>query len=411
MKYRTKRENFFLILMLGALNTITPFSIDMYLPGFPAIAADLHTTIGNVALSVSTYFLGFAAGQMMYGPLLDRFGRKRPLYAGLSLYIIASFCCIAFHSIEGLLFFRFVQALTGCVAAVAAMAMVRDFFPVRESAKIISLLVLILGASPLLAPTVGSFVIDGLGWRWVFVLLAIIAAIMLLLTIFFLPEGHPADPSISLKPAPIIKGFSEILARRQFLVYSLAGTFSFAGLFVYVAGSPAIFMEGFHLGAKAYGGIFALLSVGFIGGSQLNHYLSRRWTSQAIFKTTVIIQLLAAAIFFVGVYNELYGLTANIICLFVILTCCGITYPNAASIAMAPFSKNAGSAAALLGCIQIGIGGLISSGAGLLHFKGSMSTAITMLLSALIAWLIILAGRVVIEQPAASEAKLTQSFH
>ena len=107
MKYRTKRENFFLILMLGALNTITPFSIDMYLPGFPAIAADLHTTIGNVALSVSTYFLGFAAGQLMYGPLLDRFGRKRPLYAGLSLYIIASFCCIAFHSIEGLLFFRF----------------------------------------------------------------------------------------------------------------------------------------------------------------------------------------------------------------------------------------------------------------------------------------------------------------
>ena len=170
-------------------------------------------------------------------------------------------------------------------------------------------------------------------------------------------------------------------------------------------------MEGFHLGAKAYGGIFALLSVGFIGGSQLNHYLSRRWTSQAIFKATVTVQLLAAIVFFAGVYNEWYGLIANIICLFVILTCCGITYPNAASIAMAPFSKNAGSAAALLGCIQIGIGGLISSGAGLLHFKGSMSTAITMLLSALVAWLIVLAGRVVVEHPAGPEAALHQTVH
>jgi DHA1 family bicyclomycin/chloramphenicol resistance-like MFS transporter len=392
--------------MLGALNTITPFSIDMYLPGFPEIARDLHTSIGNVALSVSTYFLGFAVGQMMYGPLLDRFGRKRPLYAGLSLYIVASFCCIAFHSIEGLLFFRFVQALTGCVAAVAAMAMVRDFFPVRESAKIISLLVLILGASPLLAPTVGSFVVDALGWRWVFVLLAIIVFIVLLLTIFFLPEGHPADPSVSLKPEPIIKGFREILVKRQFLVYSLAGTFSFAGLFVYVAGSPAIFMEGFHVSAKVYGGIFALLSVGFIGGSQLNHYLSRRWTSHAIFKTTVILQVCAAIVFFIGVYNDWYGLTANIICLFLILTCCGITYPNAAAIAMAPFSKNAGSAAALLGCTQIGIGGLISSGAGLLQFKGSMSTAITMLLSTALALVILLAGKAVIEQPVAAEPGL-----
>jgi MFS transporter, DHA1 family, multidrug resistance protein len=405
-----------LILMLGALNTITPFSIDMYLPGFPEIAKDLHTSIGNVALSVSTYFLGFAVGQMVYGPLLDRFGRKKPLYIGLSLYVVASFCCIAFHSIEGLLFFRFVQALTGCVASVAAMAMVRDFFPVQESAKIISLLVLILGASPLLAPSIGSFIVDGMGWQWVFVVLAIIVIIILVLTVFFLPEGHPADKSVSLKPAPIIHGFREILVKRQFLVYSLAGTFSFAGLFVYVAGSPAIFMEGFHVSAKVYGGIFALLSVGFIGGSQLNHYLSRRWSSQSIFKTTVIIQVCAAAVFFAGVYNDWYGLLANIAGLFVILTCCGLTYPNAAAIAMAPFSKNAGSAAALLGCIQIGIGGLISSGAGLLHFKGSMSTSITMLLSAALALLILLIGRAVIEPVAgetglAGEARINQSFH
>jgi DHA1 family bicyclomycin/chloramphenicol resistance-like MFS transporter len=406
--HRSKQQTFFLILMLGALNTITPFSIDMYLPGFPEIARDLHTSIGNVALSVSTYFLGFAVGQIMYGPLLDRFGRKRPLYIGLGLYIAASVGCIAFHSINGLLLFRFIQALTGCVASVAAMAMVRDFFPVKESARIISLLVLILGASPLLAPTIGSFIVTTLGWQWVFVLLALIVLIIQAVIFFFLPEGHPPDTSVSLKPEPIIKGFKDILLKRRFCVYALAGTFSFAGLFVYVAGSPAIFMEGFHVSARVYGGIFALLSVGFIGGSQLNHLLSRRWSSEKIFETAVIVQVAAAMIFFVGVYNEWYGLMADIVCLFILLLCTGLTYPNAAAIAMAPFSKNAGSASALLGFIQIGIGGLISSGAGILHFKGSLSTAITMAVSSVLALIILLAGRTGIDRPVINKIRLSK---
>jgi len=230
----------------------------------------------------------------MYGPLLDRFGRKHPLYIGLSIYILASAACIFAGSINLFLLARFFQALTGCVASVAAMAMVRDFFPVDKSAKIISLLVLILGASPLLAPSIGSIIVLSLGWQWVFATLAFIVLIILLQTFFFLPEGHAPDATISLKPAPIIKGFREILTRRQFYIYALAGTFSFAGLFVYVAGSPAIFMESFHLSARAYGGVFAFLSIGFIGGSQLNHLLSRRWTNEEIFKTTVMVQVVAS---------------------------------------------------------------------------------------------------------------------
>ena len=405
---RSKQQTFFLILMLGALNTISPISIDMYLPGFPGIAHDLNTSIGNVALSVSTYFLGFAAGQLLYGPLLDRFGRKKPLYIGLSFYILASFACIAFNSINALLLFRFFQALTGCVAAVAAIAMVRDFFPVQDSSKIISLLVLILGVSPLLAPTIGSFIIDSLGWHWVFVLLAVIVAIILAIIIFFLPEGHQPDKTISLKPAPIINGFKEVLLTKQFYVYALAGTFSFAGLFVYVAGSPAIFMDGFHVSAKVYGGIFALLSVGFIGGSQLNHILSRHWSGAQIFKTVVIVQVCAALIYFIGVYYNWYGLTGNLICLFIILACTGLTYPNAAAIAMAPFSKNAGTASALLGFLQLGIGGLISSGAGILHLKGSLATSITMMVSTILALTVLLTGGTKIVQPVSGE---TNVFH
>jgi DHA1 family bicyclomycin/chloramphenicol resistance-like MFS transporter len=390
---RNKIPNFFLILIIGALNTITPFSIDMYLPAFPQIANDLHTSIGNVALTVSTYFLGFAVGQILYGPLLDRFGRKRPLYTGLILYIIATIGCTTSGTIETLLIMRFIQALSGCVASVAAMAMVRDFFPVEQSARIISLLVLILGASPLLAPTAGSFIVTAWGWHYVFVVLAAIAFIMLLLVFFFLPEGHKQDKTISLKPKPILNGFKVILFEPRFYVFALAGTFSFSGLFVYVADSPAIFMDYFHLSAKAYGGIFALLSIGFIGGSQMNHILTRKYSNQRILTTTVICQVTASALFLIGSISAWYGLVPVIAFLFLLLSCAGLTYPNAAALALAPFAKNAGTAAALLGFIQIGIGGLISSVVGMLHFKGSLTIALIMAISSVIALIILLSGR------------------
>jgi MFS transporter, DHA1 family, multidrug resistance protein len=390
---RSKKQNFFLILMLGALNTITPFSIDMYLPAFPQIAQDLQTNVGKVALSVSTYFLGFAIGQILYGPLLDRFGRKRPLYIGLILYIIATIGCTASRTIDAFLIMRFVQALSGCVASVAAMAMVRDFFPVSKSAGVISFLVLILGASPMLAPTLGSFIVVAWGWYMVFGMLAAIVFIMLIFVFFLLPEGHPPDATISLKPASILSGFRVVLAEPRFYVFALAGTFSFSGLFVYVAGSPALFMDYFHLSAKQYGGIFALLSVGFIGGSQLNHLFTRRYSNEQIFKTVLICQVIIGIVFLTGALNDWYGMITVICFLFLFLSCAGLTYPNAAALALAPFSRNAGTASALLGFVQIGIGGLISSGVGLLTFKGSVSMAVIMAATSIIAFAIVLAGK------------------
>ncbi len=398
LQERSKRQNFFLILILGALNTITPFSIDMYLPAFPRIAADLHTSISNVALSVSTYFLGFALGQILYGPLLDRFGRKRPLYAGLVLYIIATIGCFTAGTIEMLWVIRFIQALGGCVASVAAMAMVRDFFPVEKSAVVISFLVLILGASPLLAPTVGSFIVGWWGWHFVFIILAAITFIILALVFFFLPEGHAPDKTISLKPAPIINGFRAVLTEPRFYVFVLAGSFSFSGLFVYVAHSPAIFMDHFQLSEKLYGGVFALLSVGFIGGSQLNHILTRRFNNRQILKTVLMVQVILAILFLIGSMNSWYGLAAVIVFLFLLLSCCGITYPNAAALCMAPFSKNAGTASALLGFIQIGVGGLISASVSLLPFDSVTAMAVVMASTVLIALGFLLSGKNALSQ-------------
>ncbi|HLK30014.1 MAG TPA: multidrug effflux MFS transporter [Puia sp.] len=390
---RSRSQNIFLILMIGALNTITPISIDMYLPAFPKIAADMHTSIGNIALSVSTYFLGFAIGQIVYGPLLDRFGRKRPLYVGLCLYVIATIICALCKSIEIFWMMRFVQALSGCVASVAAMAMVLDFFPPDKSARIISLLILILGVSPMLAPTVGSFIVDVSNWRFVFITLAIIAAIILIVVFFFLPEGQEPNTAVSLMPTPIINGFRNILTTPKFYVYALAGTFSFAGLFVYVAGSPAIFMDEFHVSPKMYSGIFAGLSVGFIGSSQLNHILTRHFKNEEILKVVLITQSTVSIIFLITVLNGWYSMGSVLGFLFVLLSCSGLTYPNAAAVAMSPFAKNAGTASSLLGFIQIGIGGLISAGVGALHFKGSLVVALIMAVSASIAFGILMAGR------------------
>src|SRR3984957_17094463 len=198
----------FIILILGALSTISPLAVDMYLPAFAQIAGAMHTTVAKISLSLASYFIGLAAGQLISGPLLDRFGRKKPLYVGLILFIAMSIACMFVRTKESLIVLRCFQALGGCAAQVAAMAMVRDFFPVKESAKILSLLILILGVSPLFAPTIGSFISAYLGWQWVFVVLAAFVFVLLLVVFFLLPEGHRPDRTISLHPVPIFRNFA-----------------------------------------------------------------------------------------------------------------------------------------------------------------------------------------------------------
>ena len=389
----SNRSNFFIILILGALSTVTPFAIDMYLPAFPQIAIDLETTAPKIAFSLSSYLVGMAIGQIFYGPLLDRFGRKPPLYFGLLLFIAASIGCIFSGTVESLIAFRFLQALGGCAAQVAAVTMVRDFFPAEERAKIFSLLVLILGASPLLAPTIGSFVAANLGWQWVFIALAGMIALLLAVVFFFLPEGHEPDESVSLKLKPILVNFTSILKEPQFYTYALAGAFSFAGLLVYVAASPIIFMDVFKVGAGTFGGIFALLSIGIIGGSQINLLLTRRFRSERILQVALVCQCLVSVVFLVGTLTGLFGLVATAILFFAFLLCLGILSPNATALALAPFGKNAGSASALLGFLQIGIGALASAGVGLFNSGGSLPAISILAATALISLLILTVGK------------------
>ena len=367
MQKNEKKNQFYLILILGLLTSIGPLSIDMYLPAFPSIAKNLQTTVSSVMLSLSSFFIGISFGQLLYGPLLERYGRKIPLYFGLGLYTISAVACASAMSVETLIIFRFFQALGGCVGMVASRAMVRDLFEVKDNAKVFSTLMLVVAVSPIIAPTLGGYITTFLGWRYIFGMLVIIILFIVSGIYFLLPESKKPDPNFSLKPKSILQGFSLIIKQPQFAVYTFTGAIAYAGLYAYISGSPYVFMEVFKVTEQHYGWIFAIVAAGLISASQFNSKLLKKHSSEKIIKVALTAQgiigvlLVSTSVF--G-YSELYS---TILLVFLYLCCQGFLFPNASALSMAPFSKNAGNASALMGFIQMSIGALMSALVSLLH--------------------------------------------
>jgi len=389
----SKKTYFFLILILGSLTALGPFSIDMYLPGFPVIAHDLNTTAAKVSQTLSGYFVGISLGQLLYGPLLDRFGRKKPLFIGLAVYILASAGCAVATSVEQLIILRIIQAVGSCAATVASVAMVRDLFPVSENAKVFSLLLLVVGFSPMIAPTVGGYVTDAFGWHAVFMILTVMGVAIFAATALWLPDSYKPDKTLSLKPRPIIMNFLEVLREPQFYTYSITGAVAFAGLFAYVSGSPIVFMEVFHVDGKVYGWIFAFLSVGFIGSGQVNTLMLRRFSSEQIVNVALICQAVIGLAFLAAALNGALTLTSTLVFLFLFLCCVGYTYPNAAALSLAPFTRNAGSASALMGAFQMGAGTLISIAISFFEEPSIIPMVAAMAGSATLALIMLVVGR------------------
>jgi DHA1 family bicyclomycin/chloramphenicol resistance-like MFS transporter len=242
-----------ILFVLGMLIALSPFSIDMYLPAFPAIAHSLQTSVASVGYSLTSYFAGLCIGQLIYGILIDRFGRKKPLMTGLLIYLIAGIGCALCSGIGLLIIVRIFMALGGCVGMVAARAIVRDLYPPKDMAKKLSLLVLVMGVAPIVAPTIGGLVNTWLGWRWVFGVMALIGGLLLLGVHYVLPETKEPNTNVSLKIKHILPGYLTLLHNRTFLIYTLAGGISYAGMYAYIAGSPFVFMQKFGLSDTMYG--------------------------------------------------------------------------------------------------------------------------------------------------------------
>jgi DHA1 family bicyclomycin/chloramphenicol resistance-like MFS transporter len=381
------------IFILGLMTALSPFSIDMYLPAFQNLADDLGTTVARVSLSLSSYFVGLSFGQLFYGPLLDRFGRRAPVLAGILIYIAAALACLLSRTAESLIAWRFIQALGACGCGVGAMAMVRDLFSVKESAKVFSLLMLILGASPMLAPTTGGYLSAAFGWQAVFIALAAMASLLFLAIWFLLPESHAPDPQVSLKPGPILAGFAEIVRDPRFYTYVVSGAIAFSGLFVYIAGSPIIFLKDFGVSQTVYGWIFAIIAGGFIGVSQLNVLLLKRFDNLQLLAAGYAAQVAISLLFLLSVAKGLLGLHGTVFMFFAYMAFFGLTNPNGAALALAPFGHRAGRASAMMGFLQMGIGALMSSLIGIFDIDTAFPVVAIMASGSFAGALIVIYGR------------------
>lgn len=374
---------------MGALCTISPFSIDMYLPGFPEMARDLNTPISNIQLSLTAYLVGIAIGQLFYGPLLDKYGRRKPLYFGLGIYVLASVGCALSQSVENLILMRFLQAIGGCAGMVSAQAIVRDIFPVGKTAQVLSLLTLVIAVSPMIAPTVGGYVTAFYNWHWVFIILAGLTVLIWIGAVLVLPKGAEPDHEVSLKPTRVWKNYGLVLQNRQFLVYMLVGGLAGAAPFAYIASSADVFINIYQVSEQTYGWIFGILAFAMIGSTQLNHILLRKYKSQQIIHFSLHYQVFTGLLLILGIYAQILNVYTLVGLMFLFLTAHGLNSPNTAALSLAPFSRNAGSASALLGSMRMAMGGVVSAIISLFHNGTAMPMVMGMAACALAGFIIL----------------------
>lgn len=376
-----------ILLILGALSAFGPLAIDMYLPAFPSLARHFATSVEHVQLSLAAYFIGLAIGQLGYGPLADRYGRRGPLLVGVVLFTLASLASAFAPSMDWLIGVRFVQALGGCAGMVVARAVVRDLCDPRTSAKVFSQLMLVMGLAPILAPLGGGALLAAFGWPSIFIALTLFSAACLAAVALWLPETYPAG--LARQPMSGALGqYRRLFRDRFFLGHVLTGALCMGGMFAYIAGSPFVFIELYGVPAEHFGWLFGINAAGFILMSQVNVRLVRRrgpefWVRRWVwffFGSALVLLAVAAA--------RPVALWPLLIPLFCCVACLGCLLPNATACAMADQRANAGSASALLGSLQFGVAAATASAVGALHNGTAVPLAAIISLCGLLAALI-----------------------
>ncbi|TJZ76350.1 multidrug effflux MFS transporter [Chitiniphilus eburneus] len=377
------------MILLGILTAIGSVSIDMYLPAFPAIQQGLHTTTGQVQLTLTAFFVGMLSGQLLYGPLSDRFGRRPPLIGGLIIYIIGSVGCTLAQSIEALMFWRLIQALGACSGIVLARAIVRDRCDPREAARSFSTLMLIMGVSPILAPLLGGYILQVSDWRVVFGLNVLFGIGCLIATVTMLRESHTPRADASLGLGPVFSSFATVLRDRDFTVHAISGGLAQAGLYTYLAGSPFVLIELFHLSPSAYGWVFCANSVGLIVASQVNSALLKGSDIHTMLRRGLLGVIAGAALLIVAGLSGVAVLPLLLAGIFVFMTCLGFVNPNAAAASLANHPERAGTASALMGTLQYGLATLATFAMGVVHDGTARPFAFGMAACGLAAWLVL----------------------
>ena len=367
-----RAERVRLILILGALTAIGPLSIDMYLPALPSLTRDLAAGPSLVQLTLTACLAGLAAGQLVAGPLSDAWGRRRPLLAGTAVYAAASLLCMVAPNVAVLIAFRLVQGAAGGAAIVIARAVVRDLYDGTAAARFFSLLMLVNGLGPVLAPVIGGQLLRFTSWRGVFVVLAVLGAAMVAAAMAGLRETLPAGHRHTGGLAATVVTFVRLSADRTFAGYALSGGLAFAAMFAYISGSPFVIQEIFHLSAQQFSLIFAVNALGIVGCSQLSAMLVRRVPPPVLLGGGLAVSVAGAALLVVAVAAHL-GLPAVLPALFLVAASIGLIMPNATALALSGRPPEvAGSASALVGVAQFLFGG---TAAPLVGIAGPRTTA------------------------------------
>lgn len=340
------------IIILALLTALEPLSIDLYLPGFLMISDAFDTSIASVQISLSTFLAGFAIGQLFWGPLADRFGRKKPLLISLAIFILASVACIHARTIEQLWLLRFIQAIGGCGGIVISRAVVTDYFDQSQTLKIFSLLALIMGIAPIVAPSIGNAVLSAFNWQGLFATMVALGAVMFILTLSCLPETNRTPQTA--QDENVFRCYWEILKVKRFLIYSILGGVANGALMIYVANGPFIIMEEGGFSNNMFSVIFGINAFGLMIGSIVTNVLQRHMPTSVLVKRTLVFMFAMSVLLLSLILLEM-SVNMILVVLFFYIFPIGILFPTTTELAITPFTNNSGTASALFGSIQLAV--------------------------------------------------------
>jgi DHA1 family bicyclomycin/chloramphenicol resistance-like MFS transporter len=369
-----------LALVLGSLSAFGALTIDMYLPAMPGMAAELRTSAPIVQLTLTAFVIGLALGQVIVGPLSDSWGRRNPLLIGMALYVAGSIWCALAPSAGWLIGARILQSLGAAAGAVLARAIVRDLFEGTAMTRFFSSLMLVNGVAPIVAPVIGGQLLTVATWRAVFVVLAVVGAVLLLAVVFALPESLPAERRQPAHLRDTLRSFATLATDRHYLRYVLAAALMFAAVFAYISGSSFVLQDVYGLTAQQYSLVFAANGLGIVLLGHANGLLVGPIADE---HTLLRISLTVACLGSLGVLAcALFGLALPLllICLFTVVSMLGVVLANATSLALARHGSAAGAASSLQGLLQFLVGGLAASAMSLVAQATAIPMAATMLL-------------------------------